>query len=141
MPKTKHDIGSIALETVWLPFLEATNDIDETAIPREAFVNPRVLAHNPDGDVKFSKSGKPQVVVNKDISEKINLVEYNFKRRPSQIPLEKLIESLRSEIEQAIAKHDVSLELRYRVKALFLPPISKSHIHTFKGSVEMGKRR
>ena len=71
-------VWSIDLETVWLPFFTATNTMGDTRIPHEALGAPLRLAYNPDGAVKFSKSGKPVIRVAKDISDNVKLVRENF---------------------------------------------------------------
>ncbi len=71
-------VWSIDLETVWLPFFTATNTEQATRIASDALGAPLRLAYNPDGAVKFSKSGKPVIKVAKDISDNIRLVRDNF---------------------------------------------------------------
>ena len=76
--RTGRRIWSIDLETVWLPFYTATNVMGETAISDEALGSPLRLQYNPDGTVKFSKTGRPVIKVVKDISEQVRLVRENF---------------------------------------------------------------
>jgi hypothetical protein len=71
-------IWSIDLETVWLPFFTATNTMGDTAIPAEALGAPLRLAYDPDGEVKFSKTGRPVIKVVKDIADSVRLVRENF---------------------------------------------------------------
>ena len=71
-------IWSIDLETVWLPFFTATNTMGDTAIPHEALGAPLRLAYEADGEVKFSKTGRPVIKVVKDIAEATRLVRENF---------------------------------------------------------------
>ncbi len=82
MPTTKPPAGrrvwSIDLETVWLPFLTATNTMGDTAIPFDALGSPIRLAYDKDGSVKFSKSGRPVSRVAKPISDSVTLIRQNF---------------------------------------------------------------
>ncbi len=71
-------VWSVDLETVWLPFFTATNTDGVTRIAHEALGAPLRLAYNPDGAVKFSKSGKPIIKVAKDIADNVKLVRENF---------------------------------------------------------------
>jgi len=71
-------VWSIDLETVWLPFFTATNTMGDTRIPVEALGAPLRLAYNPDGAVRFSKSGRPVIRVAKDIADNVRLVRENF---------------------------------------------------------------
>lgn len=71
-------VWSIDLETVWLPFLTATNTMGDTAIPADALGSPIRLAYEKDGSVKFSRSGRPITKVAKPISESVTLVRQNF---------------------------------------------------------------
>jgi hypothetical protein len=71
-------IWSIDLETVWLPFFTATNTMSDTAIPADALGAPLRLAYDPDGEVKFSKTGRPVIKVVKDIADSVRLVRENF---------------------------------------------------------------
>ncbi len=82
LPTTKSPRGrrvwSIDLETVWLPFLLATNTMGDTAIPADALGAPIRLAYDKDGSVKFSKSGRPVSRVAKPISDSVTLIRQNF---------------------------------------------------------------
>ncbi len=82
LPTTKSPRGrrvwSIDLETVWLPFLTATNTMGDTAIPVDALGCPIRLAFDKDGSVKFSKSGRPVSRVAKPISDSVTLIRQNF---------------------------------------------------------------
>ena len=71
-------VWSIDLETVWLPFFTATNTMGDTQIPSDALGAPLRLAYNPDGSVKFSKSGRPVTKVAKDLADNVRLVRENF---------------------------------------------------------------
>jgi len=71
-------VWSIDLETVWLPFFTATNTMGDTQIPSDAMGAPLRLAYNPDGSVKFSKSGRPVTKVAKDLADNVRLVRENF---------------------------------------------------------------
>jgi hypothetical protein len=82
LPTTKSPRGrrvwSIDLETVWLPFLTATNTMGDTAIPADALGSPIRLAYDKDGSVKFSKTGRPVSRVAKPISNSVTLIRQNF---------------------------------------------------------------
>ncbi|GAI96126.1 unnamed protein product, partial [marine sediment metagenome] len=74
-PKTTgRRVWSIDLETVWLPFLTATNTMGDTAIPSDALGAPIRLAFDKDGSVKFSKTGRPVSRVAKPISDNVTLI-------------------------------------------------------------------
>ncbi len=75
---TDRRVWSIALESVWLPFLTATNAMGDTAIPLDALGCPIRLVYDKDGSVKFSKSGRPVSKVAKPISESVTLIRQNF---------------------------------------------------------------
>ncbi len=75
---TDRRVWSIALESVWLPFLTATNAMGDTAIPLDALGCPIRLAYDKDGSVKFSKSGRPVSRVAKPISDSVSLIRQNF---------------------------------------------------------------
>ncbi len=78
-PKTTgRRVWSIDLETVWLPFLTATNTMGDTAIPADALGCPIRLAYDKDGSVKFGKTGRPVSRVAKPISDCVTLVRQNF---------------------------------------------------------------
>ncbi len=71
-------VWSIDLETVWLPFLTATNTMGDTAIPSDALGSPIRLAYDKDGSVRFGKTGRPISRVAKPISESVTLIRQNF---------------------------------------------------------------
>ena len=71
-------VWSIDLETVWLPFLTATNVTKATAIPSEALGAPLRLAYERDGQVRFSPTGRPVVRVVKEIADQVKVVRENF---------------------------------------------------------------
>lgn len=71
-------VWSVDLETVWLPFLTATNLMGDTAIPLDALGCPIRLAYDKDGSVRFGKSGRPVTKVAKPISDTVSLVRQNF---------------------------------------------------------------
>ena len=71
-------VWSIDLETVWLPFLTATNTMGDTAIPSDALGSPIRLAYDKDGSVKFSKSGRVVSKVAKPIADSVTLIRQNF---------------------------------------------------------------
>ena len=69
---------SIPLETVWIPFLTATNTEGLTAISHEALGAPLRLAYNKDSSPKFGNNGRPVVRIAKDVAEQVRLVRENF---------------------------------------------------------------
>lgn len=71
-------VWSIDLETVWLPFFTACNVEGKTQIPAGALGAPLRLQYNPDGSVKFSKTGRPVIRVVKDIADSVRLIRENF---------------------------------------------------------------
>jgi len=71
-------VWSIDLETVWLPFLTATNTMGDTAIPSDALGSPIRLAYDRDGSVKFSKTGRVVSRVAKPIADSVTLIRQNF---------------------------------------------------------------
>jgi len=71
-------VWSLDLAMVWLPFLTACNTAGETHIPSDALGAPLRLAYNPDGSVKFSKTGRPVMRVARDIADTVRLVRDNF---------------------------------------------------------------
>ena len=71
-------VWSIDLETVWLPFLTATNTMGDAAIPADALGCPIRLAYDKDGSVKFSKTGRPVSRVARPISDNVTLIRQNF---------------------------------------------------------------
>lgn len=71
-------IWSLDLESIWLPFLTATNLQGDTAIPLEALGAPLRLGYSPDGAVKFTKFGRPVIKVAKEIADSVKLIRENF---------------------------------------------------------------
>jgi len=71
-------VWSIDLELVWLPFFMATNIMGDTAIPNDALGAPLRLSYNQDGTAKFTKAGRPQIKVVKELSDSIRTVRENF---------------------------------------------------------------
>lgn len=71
-------VWSIDLESVWVPYFTASNTVGVSNIPNEALGAPLRLAFNPDGSVKFAKSGKPIYKVAKPISDSVKLIRENF---------------------------------------------------------------
>ena len=71
-------VWSIDLESVWLPFFTATNVMGETAINADALGAPLRLAYSADGEVKFSKTGRPVTKVVKELAESVKLIRENF---------------------------------------------------------------
>jgi hypothetical protein len=71
-------VWSIDLETVWIPFLTATNTTGDSAIPQDALGCPLRLAYAKDGSVRFNQNGKPTIRVNKDLSNTIRIIRENF---------------------------------------------------------------
>jgi hypothetical protein len=71
-------VWSIDLETVWIPFFTATNTMGDTCIPHDSLGAPLRLAYNPDGSVKFSKTGRPVTRVAKDLADSVRMVRDNF---------------------------------------------------------------
>ena len=82
VPNGKKPVGrkvwSIDLETVWLPFLHATNITGDTHLPPDALGAPLRLAYDSDGSVRFSKTGRPITKVAKELSDNIRMVRDNF---------------------------------------------------------------
>ncbi|MBI4215913.1 MAG: hypothetical protein HY687_00745 [Chloroflexi bacterium] len=71
-------VWSIDLEMVWLPFFTATNVMGDTFLPAEALGAPLRLAYEPDGAVKFTKTGRPVIRVVKEIQDSVRMVRENF---------------------------------------------------------------
>ncbi len=82
---TGRKVWSIDLETVWLPFLTATNVVKATAIPSEALGAPLRLQYEDDGEVKFSKTGRPVVRVAKEIADQVKPKFYSRSFGPDMI--------------------------------------------------------
>jgi len=75
---TGRKVWSIDLEAVWLPFFLATNTVQATAIPSEALGAPLRLAYDKDGEVRFTKSGRPSLKVVAEVAAQIRVVRENF---------------------------------------------------------------
>lgn len=71
-------VWSIDLETVWIPFFIATNTAKVTAIPSDALGAPLRLAYDKDGEVKFTKSGRPSLKVATEVAAQVKTVRENF---------------------------------------------------------------
>jgi len=71
-------VWGVDLETVWLPGFIATNTMGDTAIAHDALGAPLRLAYNPDGSIKFSKTGNPVLKVAKELQDNIRMVRENF---------------------------------------------------------------
>jgi hypothetical protein len=75
---TGRRVWSIDLETVWVPFFTATNTVKATAIPSEALGAPLRLAYDKDGEVRFTKSGRPSLKVATEVAANVRMVRENF---------------------------------------------------------------
>jgi len=71
-------VWSIDLESVWLPFFNATNLMGDTAISHDALGAPLRLAYDADGSVKFGKTGRPVIRVIKELADSVRLVRENL---------------------------------------------------------------
>lgn len=71
-------VWSIDLETVWVPFFTATNTVKATAIPSEALGAPLRLAYDKDGEVKFTKAGRPSLKVATEVAAQVRMVRENL---------------------------------------------------------------
>ena len=69
---------SIDVESTWVPFFTATNVMGETALPEEVLGAPIRLAKSPDGDVRFTKTGRPIMRVAPELNAQIGIVRENF---------------------------------------------------------------
>ena len=69
---------SIDVETTWVPFFTATNVMGETQLPDEVLGAPIRLAKSPDGDVRFTKTGRPIMRVAPELNAQIGIVRENF---------------------------------------------------------------
>jgi len=82
LPTTKSPqarrVWGVDLETVWLPFLTATNLMGDTAIPLDALGAPLRLAYDKDGSIRFGRNGRPVTRVAKPISSTVTLIRENF---------------------------------------------------------------
>ena len=56
----------------------AVNTVGDTAIPHDALGAPLRLAYDPDGSVKFSKTGRPVIRVVKELADTVRTVRENF---------------------------------------------------------------
>ena len=71
-------VWSVDLETGWIPFFLATNAVQATAIPSDALGAPLRLAYDKDGEVKFTKSGRPSLKVATEVAAQVRIVRENF---------------------------------------------------------------
>jgi len=71
-------VWSVDLETVWVPFFTATNTVKATAIPSEALGAPLRLAYDKDGEVLFTKTGRPSLKVATEVAAQIRTARENF---------------------------------------------------------------
>ena len=69
---------SIDVESTWVPFFTATNVMGETTLPDEVLGAPIRLAKSPDGDVRFTKTGRPIMRVAPELNAQIGIVRENF---------------------------------------------------------------
>ena len=69
---------SIDVESTWVPFFTATNVMGETTLPEEVLGAPIRLAKSPDGDVRFTKTGRPIMRVAPELNAQIGIVRENF---------------------------------------------------------------
>jgi len=69
---------SIDVESVWAPFFTATNVMGETTLPDDVLGAPIRLAKSPDGEVRFSQSGRPVMRVHPELNSQIGIVRENF---------------------------------------------------------------
>ena len=69
---------SIDVESTWVPFFTATNVMGETSLPEEVLGAPIRLAKSPDGDVRFTKTGRPVMRVAPELNSQIAIVRENF---------------------------------------------------------------
>jgi hypothetical protein len=80
---TKNSCGSrrawsIDVESVWVPFLTATNVMGETNLPDDVLGAPIRLAKSPDGEARFTSSGRPVMRVHPELNAQIGIVQENF---------------------------------------------------------------
>jgi len=71
-------VWSIDLEGVWVPFFTATNTVKATEVPHEALGAPLRLAYDKDGEVRFTKTGRPSLKVATELATEIRVVRENF---------------------------------------------------------------
>ena len=69
---------SIDVESVWVPFFTATNVMGETNLPDDVLGAPIRLAKSPDGEVRFTQSGRPVMRVHPELNSQIGVVRENF---------------------------------------------------------------
>jgi hypothetical protein len=69
---------SIDVESVWVPFFTATNVMGETKLPDDVLGAPIRLAKSPDGEVRFTQSGRPVMRVHPELNSQIGIVRENF---------------------------------------------------------------
>jgi hypothetical protein len=69
---------SIDVESVWVPFFTATNVMGETNLPDDVLGAPIRLAKSPDGEVRFTQSGRPVMRVHPELNSQIGIVRENF---------------------------------------------------------------
>ena len=99
-------VWSIDLETVWVPFLTATNTTGDSAVTPEALGCPLRLAYAKDGSVKFNQNGKPTIRVNKTLSDTIRIIRENFTAT--------LITHTESVIEEYPEEYKAQVELNHK---------------------------
>jgi len=114
-------VWSIDLEGVWVPFFTATNTVKATAIPSEALGAPLRLAYDKDGEVKFTKSGRPSLKVVSELATQIRIVRENFVAnlqsftgqvvRKAKDAYKAEVEASRKAAEPILAKMDEDLQL------------------------------
>ena len=71
-------VWSIPLQGVLVPFFTATNTVKATNIPSEALGAPLRLTRSPDGEVKFSRTGKPVLKVAPEIASQVRVMRENL---------------------------------------------------------------
>jgi hypothetical protein len=69
---------SIDVESVWVPFFTATNVMGETNLADDVLGAPIRLAKTPDGEVRFTASGRPVMRVHPELNSQIGIVRENF---------------------------------------------------------------
>ncbi len=69
---------SIPVENVWVPFFTATNVMGETNVAPEVLGAPLRLSKTSDGEIRFTKSGRPSVKVESNLNAQIGIVRENF---------------------------------------------------------------
>ena len=71
---------SIDVESTWVPFFTATNVMGETTLPEEVLGAPIRLAKSPDGDVRFTKTGRPVMRVAPELNSQIAIENHPIRR-------------------------------------------------------------